>query len=234
MVCRNYAPELVQTHLHGREAAVLLTEEHLPLVAAVVHRFPWHGWEREELYQQGCVGLMKAMARFDPAYGIAFSTYAAAIILNEMHLLCRNDAPLDIPRRNRDMRSRVRRAECLLTKRLGREPTVQELAAALRMNTGELMLAMEHWSVPSWDAVPGHRGHALAELMLRQDDRMNRLLRHRMADMTREEQRLLLMRCYLRRTQAETARAMGLSQVQVSRREAALKATLQEIRTNPS
>ncbi|MGN0762231.1 MAG: sigma-70 family RNA polymerase sigma factor [Aristaeellaceae bacterium] len=226
---RDFSAELTRARMNGREAVAALAEEHLPLVAAMVSRFPWYGREREELYQQGCVGLMKAMARYDPSYGTAFSTYAAAMILGEMRMLCRNDAPVHIPRRDRELRSRVRRTERMLTEHLGRDPTVQELASAMRMDAAELMLAMEDITVSSMDALPAGGGHTLAELLPEQDDWLDRLLlRDIVSRLPREDQRLLLMRYRLGKTQAETARAMGMTQVQVSRRESAVKAALRQ------
>lgn len=226
---KDFSAELTRARLNGREAVAALAEEHLPLVAAMVSRFPWYGREREELYQQGCVGLMKAMARYDPSYGTAFSTYAAAMILGEMRMLCRNDAPVHIPRRDRELRSRVRRTERMLTEHLGRDPTVQELASAMRMDAAELMLAMEDVTVSSMDAAPAGGGHTLAELLPEQDDWLDRLLlRDIVSRLPREDQRLLLMRYRLGKTQAETARAMGMTQVQVSRRESAVKAALRQ------
>lgn len=226
---RDFSAELTQARMNGREAVAALAEEHLPLVAAMVSRFPWYGREREELYQQGCVGLMKAMARYDPSYGTAFSTYAAAMILGEMRMLCRNDAPVHIPRRDRELRSRVRRTDRMLTEHLGRDPTVQELASAMRMDAAELMLAMEEVTVSSMDAAPAGGGHTLAELLPEQDDWLDRLLlRDIVSRLPREDQRLLLMRYRLGKTQAETARAMGMTQVQVSRRESAVKAALRQ------
>ena len=214
--------------MQGRQAMQELAEDHLPLVAAMVRRFPWHAREREELYQQGCVGLMKALARYDPSMGAGFSTYAAAMILGEMRMLCRMDAPVHVPRRDRELRSRVRRAERTLAGRLGREPTMQELAQLLRMEPAELALSMEQIQVTSMDA-PLPDGRSLQELLPDRDDWMNRLLlRDAVSRLSREDQRLLLLRLRLGKTQAETARAMGISQVQVSRREAAIKQRLRQ------
>lgn len=205
----------------GKEALQALAEDHLPLVAAMVHRFPVCRHEREELYQQGCIGLMKALARYDPAYNTAFSTYAAAMILGEMRALCRLDAPIHIPRGDRVLRSRIRRTQEQLHTVLGREPTVQELAFALRMDAAELMLAMEQVHVSSGDTPSGH---TLIELLPDHDDWMNRLLMRDIINrLPAGDQRLLLLRLRLGKTQAETARTLGMTQVQVSRREMALK-----------
>lgn len=226
---QDFTAKLTLARAEGREAVAALAEQHLPLVAAMVKRFPWYGREREELYQQGCVGLMKAMARFDPAYGVTFSTYAAAMILGEMRMLCRIDAPVHIPRRDRELRSRIRRAERMLTMHLGRDPTVQELAAALRMDAAELMLSMEEITVTSMDTPSSSGTRAMADLLPAEDGWLDRLmLRDIVARLPRDDQRLLLMRYRLGKTQTETARAMGVSQVQISRRESAIKAALRE------
>ena len=225
---KDFSAALSAARMQGRQAMQELAEDHLPLVAAMVRRFPWHAREREELYQQGCVGLMKALARYDPSMGAGFSTYAAAMILGEMRMLCRMDAPVHVPRRDRELRSRVRRAERTLAGRLGREPTMQELAQLLRMEPAELALSMEQIQVTSMDA-PLPDGRSLQELLPDRDDWMNRLLlRDAVSRLSREDQRLLLLRLRLGKTQAETARAMGISQVQVSRREAAIKQRLRQ------
>ena len=205
-----------------------LAENHLPLVAAMVRRFPRYGREREELYQQGCVGLMKALARYDASLGTAFSTYAAAMILGEMRMLSRLDMPVHIPRRDRELRSRIRRAENTLTAHLGREPTVQEIAAMLRIDPEELILAMEEISVTSIDA-PAPGGTPIAELLPDRDDWMNRLLlRDMVSHLPERDRKLLLLRYRYTLSQTETARRLGMTQAQVSRREMQIKAQLKK------
>lgn len=212
--------------LQGTEAVQALAENHLTLVAAMVRRFPGSWREREELYQQGCVGLMKAIARYDPTIGAAFSTYAAAMILGEMRMLTRLEAPVHIPRRDRELRSRIRRAQSALTTTLGREPTIQELASMLRMEASELVLAMEEVSVTSMDA-PSERGGQFADVIPDSDDWMNRLLiKDLIARLPRQDRQLLLLRYRFNLSQTETARRMGMTQVQVSRREMMIKAQL--------
>ncbi len=222
----DFAAALTCARAEGKLALQELAEDHLPLVAAMVRRFPWHYKEKEELYQQGCLGLMKALARFDPAYGVRFSTYAATMILGEMRMLCRLDAPIHIPRGDRELRSRIRRAENQLTAHLGRSPTVQELASLLRVDPAEMMLAMEQIQVTSTNAVSTR---PLLDLLPDQDDWMNKLLlRDILERLPSSDQRLLLLRLRFGKTQTETARALGISQVQVSRREAALKQQIRQ------
>lgn len=205
-----------------------LAENHLPLVAAMVRRFPWRQREREELYQQGCVGLMKALARYDASLGTAFSTYAAAMILGEMRMLSRMDMPVHIPRQDRELRSRIRRAENLLAAHLGREPTVQEIASLLKVDPSELVLSMEEVRVTSIDTVsPG--GTKLIELLPDRDDWMSRLLlKDMIAHLPDRDRKLLLLRYRYGMSQTETARRLGMTQVQVSRREMQIKAQLKK------
>lgn len=231
--------EFIQTlsaaRLQGKWAMQALAEDHLPLVAAMVRRFPWHGREKEELYQQGCVGLMKALARYDPAYGTAFSTYAAAMILGEMRMLCRLDAPIHVPRQERELRSRIRRAQTRLAQALKRDPTVDELASLLRMDAGELMLAMEEISVVSSDTKATGCNRSMAELLPDPDRWETRiLLRDLLERLDPQDRQLMLLRYHLGNTQAETARHLGMTQVQVSRREAAVKQLLRQLWTEDS
>lgn len=203
-------------------------EEHLALVGMVLRRFPHCSAEKEELYQQGCIGLMKAISRFDPDHGVAFSTYAASMILGEMRMLRRQYEPIHIPRVEREQRQRIRRAEALLTQHLHRFPTIQELAEALRMDAAELALMMEEVSVVSSDAMT-ESGSPLSDLMPDPEDWQLRIeLRDLVARLPRQDMQLMLLRYRQGLSQAETARRLGLTQVQVSRREQRLRRLLRE------
>lgn len=200
--------------------------QHLPLVAMMVRRCPQYGREPEELYQQGCVGLMKAIARYDPCRGTTFSTYAASMILGEMRMLPRLNAPIHIPRPEREERQRIRRAQEKLTAHLGREPTITELASLLRMDASELVMLMDEVTVSSTDALSAE-GTALHEHLPDTDDWLSRFeLRDLLAHLPEQDQRLMLLRYQEGLSQAETARRLGMTQMQVSRREAVLRRQL--------
>lgn len=204
-------------------------EDHLPLVKMLCRRFAPLNREREELYQQGCVGLMKALSRFDPSMGVKFSTYAVPVILGEMRTFTRISAPCHIPRQDRELRARVRRAEALLRQQNHREPTVTELAMALRMDPAELTLAMEEIATVPLDAPLGGSTHPVAELIPdpQGESWLNKLLLQDMLErLPQRERKLLYLRWRQGLTQAETARALGMTQVQVSRAEMRLKSQL--------
>ena len=188
-------------------------EQHLPLVRALARRFPAN-LPREDLFQQGVVGLMKALQRFDNTRGTAFSTYAVPFILGEMRLLLRQQFPLHIPRPERELRLRIRRAEESLTAQLGRESTLNELAATLDMDISDLLLHLEEISVASTD------DEERAPILPDPEDWQKRLeLRDILARLPDMDQQLILLRHRAGLTQREAGQRLGMTQMQVSRRE---------------
>ncbi len=221
----DFARALIDARTAGPDGLRALAEQHLPLVGMLVKRFPGEG-NREDLYQQGVIGLMKALRRFDPDRGTAFSTYAAAMILGEMRMLRRQETPLQIPWTEEALRRRIREAESALTSRFRRAPTVTELAAALQMEPAELMLHMESVSVTSTDAEsPG--GTPLSELLADPEDWQKRIeLRDILARLPEKDRQLVLLRHRAGLTQAEAGQRLGMSQMQVSRREKVIRTLL--------
>lgn len=218
-----------RSRLQNLQAMQAVATEHLPLVGAMVARFPHHGYEPEELYQQGCIGLMKALARYDPDHGTAFSTYAAAMILGEMRMLSRLNAPIHISRVEREKRRQIRQAHDRLSAHLGREPTVDELAAAVRLPPMELILLTEEISVTSADAA-AQSGSSLLDSLADDDPWQDRLaLKDMICHLPEQDQALLRLRHMDGLSQAETAARLGLTQVQVSRRERMLHRQLRDM-----
>ncbi len=221
-----FTSELQQARQEGPEALKALAEKHLPLVGAMVRRFPAGHVSREELYQQGAVGLMKALKRFDPDRGTVFSTYAAAMILGEMRMLQRHSATIHIPRTERELRQRIRQHTDTLSARLKREPSVTELAESLRMDAAELMLHMDDLSVASTDAEsPG--GTAMADMLPDPEDWQKRIeLRDILSRLPEMDRNLILLRHRVGLTQAEAGHRLGMTQMQVSRREKIIRTLL--------
>lgn len=221
----SFADDLLHARMDGPEALQRLAEAHLPLVGMLARRFP-SPLPREELYQQGVIGLMKALRGFDPARGTAFSTYAAAMILGEMRMLSRQNAPLHIPRPEAELRRRIRHAQDALTASLRREPTVTELAEALHMDAAELTLHMEEITVASTDA-QGDGGTPLGDILPDPEDWQKRIeLRDILARLPEMDWQLILLRHRTGLTQAQAGQRLGLTQMQVSRREAVIRTLL--------
>lgn len=186
---------------------------HLPLVGMALRRFPHSPEEREELYQQGCVGLMEAARRYDASRG-AFSTYAVPCILGEMRAWRRKASGM--PRTDYRLMCAIRAMQEKLTAEMHREPTVQELADALHI-TAEDVIAH----------APGHQADADAALLPSPEDMERRIeLRDILQRLPKQDQQLILLRHRLGLTQAETGARLGMTQMQVSRREAIIRTLL--------
>lgn len=221
-----FAQTLAAARKNGPEALQSLAEKHLPLVRALLRRFPSACVSREEMYQQGVIGLMKALRNFDPARGTAFSTYAAAVILGEMRMLQRQTALIHIPRTELEIRRKIQHTAARLAAEMHREPTVNELADAIHMDAAELMLHMEEISVASTDAKsPG--GSAVADMLSDPDDWQKRIeLRDILSRLPEKDQQLVLLRHRVGLTQTQAGQRLGMTQMQVSRREKIIRTLL--------
>ena len=123
----------------AREA---LVRENLPLVHHLVKRFQDRGREYDDLFQYGCLGLLKAIDRFDPSFGTAFSTYAVPVILGEVRRFLRDDGSVHVARSIKENARRVEDARQEIVRERGREPSVEELAQAVHLTRGDVLLAL--------------------------------------------------------------------------------------------
>lgn len=219
------------------DAREQLVAANLRLVWHVVRRFPAGALDHEDLFQVGCIGLLKAIDRFDPRQAAAFSTYAVPVILGEIRQFLRADGPLKL---GRDTRRKVRLAiqtARRLEASMGREPSAAEVAAALDMDAAELAAMMESAREPLSLQGPagagGEDGRRLEDCVETApawgDWEEAAALRAALTRLPQRERLILEWRYFRERTQAEVARALGLSQVQVSRLERRALATLRQM-----
>ncbi|BDG59957.1 RNA polymerase sporulation sigma factor SigF [Caldinitratiruptor microaerophilus] len=210
-----------------REARSRLVEANLKLVRSIAGRFAASGRDPEDLFQLGCIGLLKAVDRFDLHYDVRFSTYAVPMILGEIRRHLRDDGPLRVSRSLKALAQQVYRVQDDLSKELGREPTVAELAARLGVPVEEIVAALEGSRPPASIQEPIHEGDGdpifLGDQLTEGDvepawlDRV--ALREGIRRLPEREREVLLLRYFRDKTQVEVARLLGISQVQVSRLE---------------
>jgi len=219
---------LLELARNGDRAAMdRLIEDNLPLVRAVCRRFYGRGVEAEDLFQTGCVGLIKAARRFDPAYGVRFSTYAVPVIMGEIRRFLRDDGPIKVSRRTRELAARLWAASRELNASLGREPTLSELCARVGVTAEEAAAALNAAEPISLsDEVAD--GLTVEDTLAACDDgQFERLaLRQSIASLGERERELIALRFRHGLTQQRTARIMGTSQVQISRMEKRIKERL--------
>lgn len=194
------------------------------LIWSVVRRYYGRGVEPDDLYQLGCLGFLKAVRGFDPEYGTQFSTYAVPKIAGEIRRFLRDDGPVKVSRGVKERGASIRGARGRLSARLGREPTLSELAEDTGL-TAEEIAAAETATEPviSLQTETGEGGLTLEGMLStgqEEEGLVERLtLRAAIAGLPEREQQVLLLRYYRGMTQMNTARVLGVSQVQVSRLE---------------
>ena len=198
-------------------------EKNLGLVHACAGRFKGRGIEYEELYAAGCLGLVKACDGFDTGRGVCFSTYAVPVILGEIKKLFRDGGTVKVSRSLKELslKINVERERCL--KRTGQEPTVTALAEALGTTPEQIALAIRA-ALPTLSLTPADGEDGLKEFDVPVDSLEEALserigLAEVLDKLSAADQRLIRLRFYAGRTQTETARVLGTTQVQISRRE---------------
>ena len=218
-----------------REAREVLIEKNLGLVHHIVKRFAGRGYEMEDLFQIGTIGLIKAIDKFDLSYEVQFSTYAVPMITGEIKRFLRDDGPIRISRTLKENGWKVKQAAQKLSHSLGREPTLEEISAETGMERADVVLAMEAGvEVESiYKTVYQSDGNEIQLLDKVSSSRMSggwedeekdRLLNHMLLEQLLEElpetdRELIRMRYFEDMTQSEVAKNLGISQVQVSRLE---------------
>ena len=201
-----------------------LTEENLPLVHYVVRRFRDRGAEYEDLVQYGCIGLLKAIDRFDPAYNVRFSTYAVPIIMGEVRRFLRDDGPVHISRTIHDNAVRVERFREEFLHRNGEEPTISQIGEETKLSREDVLLAVNanHRVRSLSEPVGGECELRLMDVigeerMAEVDSRL--MLKKLLMELAPQERTIIIRRYFHAHTQTAIAKDLGISQVQVSRME---------------
>ena len=219
---------LLQARGGDEKARQLLIEGNLRLVLSVIQRFTGRGENPDDLFQVGCIGLMKAINNFDPTKQVKFSTYGVPMIAGEIRRYLRDNAPIRVSRSIRDTAYRVLQCKEGLLLRLGREPTLEEISKELDIPESDVSQALDAVCAPVslFDPVYTDGGDPLTVMEQVKDNRnteaawMERtMLRGAYSALGDREKEILSLRFYDGKTQMEVADRLGISQAQVSRLE---------------
>lgn len=227
-------------HAGDKSARDTIVQENLGLVYSVIKRFQNRGYESDDLFQIGSIGLIKAIDNFDESYEVKFSTYAVPLIIGEIKRFIRDDGPVKVSRSLKELNMKVRYLSESILKQEGREAGVCELAEKLGVEPCEIAEAMDaSQPLSSLDEPVGEKDGgtvSLGEKFVDEDsnnetDIVNRLLvNHVMEVLSQRDREIIYMRFYQRKTQMEIAKMLGISQVQISRIEKkALKAMRNQV-----
>ena len=219
---------LIRAKKGDKEAGKLLVQENLGLVGSVVKRFENRGYEWDDLFQIGAIGLLQAIEKFDFSYEVRFSTYAVPLVAGEIRRFLRDDGMMKVSRSIKESGWRIKRSREKLEQQLGRSVTLQELAEDTGLSEEEVALAIDASEeiASIYQPVYQSDGSELYLLDKMADDSpaaeevLNRMtVRQLLERLEPKEAQLIKLRYFEGNTQSQVADAMGMTQVQVSRME---------------
>ncbi len=208
----------------NEEAKEYVISENIGLVKSIITKFLSTGYEWEDLYQIGCIGLIKAVDRFDPAYNVRFSTYAVPLIIGEIKRFLRDDGRIKI---SRDVKNGIRKLkdteESLYIKH-GRYPKISELADEMKMDKEEILFLIEANSsvsrIESMDDTERKDIFFKEPQTNEEENKINLItLKNLISQMKDRDRQIVILRYFKDMTQQEVADILNISQVQVSRLE---------------
>lgn len=231
------APALLEAAQAGdNDACERLLIDNSGLIWSVARRYYGRGVDPEDLYQLGCLGFLKAIRGFDTEYGTQFSTYAVPKIAGEIRRFLRDDGAVKVSRGTKERAASLRLKRQELSQRLGREPTVGELAQATGLEPEDIAAAdTAVLTVASLQGESGEDGFSLEAVLGDEgieDELVEKLTLRQAIDALPERERMvILLRFYKNLTQDRVSKVLGVSQVQVSRIERRAVSHLREALT---
>lgn len=217
-----------RSHAGDKEAREVLIEKNLGLVHHIVKRFLNRGVDAEDLFQIGCIGLMKAIDKFDLGFDVKFSTYAVPMIAGEIKRFLRDDGMVKVSRTLKENGWKVTKAREQFQHENGRDPSLSEVAKMTDLSVEEVVMAMDAGAeVESiYRSVYQSDGNEiyLADQIASKNNEKEKLLNHMLlgqllSELEGEEKELIVLRYFQGKTQVDVAERLGISQVQVSRLE---------------
>lgn len=220
---------------HAKEQLIKM---HSGLIWNVVRRFMGRGYETEDLYQIGAIGLIRAIDKFDFSYDVKFSTYAVPLISGEIKRFLRDDGMIKVSRSLKENQWKIKRAMEEFAHEHGREATVEELSEILELEPEEIVLSMEsvievesmEQRMFSGDGKEVSLKERIADEKNEEEELMNKLfLQQLLQTLDKRDRELIFLRYFENKTQTQVAEILGISQVQVSRLEKKILRRLKEL-----
>ena len=230
-------PELIASARNGDSDAMnTLIEMNLPLVSSLSKKFLNRGYDYEDIFQIGSIGLVKAINNFDLTYNVKFSTYAVPMIIGEIKRFLRDDGMIKVSRNVKSLARKVYFYKEILTKKLKRSPTIEELADYADVDKEEILFAIEssnslqylYDTIHQDDGAPVLLIDKLSEKSVDDGNLIERIaLKEALSSLDNKARQIILLRYFKDKTQVQVAKMLGINQVQVSRIE---KKVLAEMR----
>ncbi len=208
-----------------------IVNENLGLVHSCAKRFKGRGIEYDDLFQAGCIGLVKAIDNFDSSRGLKLSTYAVPVILGEIKRLFRDNNPIKVGRTLKELSLRVTREVSRFLSEKGREPTINELSEILSVSPETISDALDISVQPLSLTVYNDDGESQIDIPIEAPDiKTTELfaLRQVLNQLPDIDRSIISLRFFKNKTQSQTASELGMTQVQISRREKKILLSLRE------
>jgi len=221
---------LIERSHHGdKEAREQFVEENMGLVWSIVKRFTGRGTDMEDLFQIGCIGLMKAIDKFETAYDVKFSTYAVPMIMGEIKRFLRDSSMMKVSRSLKENGWKVKKASDRLSQAYGRDATLQEISQEIGLSVEDIVEAIEANEEVGSIYQPIYQSDDSEIYLVDQvsgagisktEELVNHLLLEQLlGELDEKEKELIDLRYFKEMTQVQVAAKLGVSQVQVSRME---------------
>lgn len=230
--------ELIKLAQKGdKEALERIIKENSGLIWSIVKRFTNRGYDTDDLFQIGSMGLIKCVKKFDMSFDVKFSTYAVPMIMGEIKRFLRDDGMIKVSRSLKEIAIKAKYLKDKLTKELGEEPTISQLALGLEIGVDDLILALDadrevesiYKTVYSNDE---NSVYLIDKLEVKADENEkiinNIVLKNVINTLEEREKKIISLRYFYDKTQVEVANSLGISQVQVSRIEKKVLKKLRE------
>ena len=228
--------EIIKAQNKSEEALTNLVEKNSGLVWSIVKRFSGRGHSTEDLYPIGCIGLIKAIQRFDANYNVKLSTYAVPYIIGEIKRFIRDDGPIKVSRSIKELAMKIIELQRENLNKTGKELQINELAKILGIEKENIVVAMDAIRRPEsideeiYDEVGGEtKASRISTNKDETEKTINKIcVQELIEELNEDEKQIILLRYYKGKTQSEVAQRLKISQVQVSRIE---KKTLLKMRS---
>lgn len=205
--------------------------KNIGLVHACAKRFKGRGIEYDDLFQAGCIGLIKAVDGFDTSRGLKLSTYAVPVILGEIKCLFRDGGAIKVGRSLKELSLKATRATAEFFKREAREPTINELSEILKVEPVLAAQALNASAIPLSLTASEDDGSGQIDIPIDSpDERLSEViaLKELVNKLEKKDKTLIMLRFFKNQTQTQTAKVLGMTQVQVSRREKVILRNIRE------
>ena len=221
-----HTEDIIKAQNRSDEAMTKIIESNTGLIWSIVNRFTGRGYSKEELYQIGCIGFIKAVQRFNTSYDVKISTYAVPYIMGEIKRFLRDDGPIKLSRSIKELANKIKEVQREYITKYGKEPSILELSKRIGVTKEEIIQTLDAIrpveSIDEEAYQEDSDGETKISRISNNKDETGALInklciKQLIQDLNSRDRQIIMLRYYKQKTQTEVAKILGITQVQVSR-----------------